>query len=780
MPLSASSMESLKESSTRPRGIIARLFGTDFKRHASTRASNQTSNGRLAPSPKRAMGILNVKETVDVPGSVRLVATKSNHSPAFRGADARTSPHSSAPQASFPLDLPASSAVPDTVEGMKKTSDGSIILEPQPEESVNDPLNWPAWRRDVALLSLGFYCIICGGITPLLSAGFPNLTQEHSISLEAFSLTTGLYMMGLAIGSVLASPTAILFGKRPVYLASAAIFIGTCLWAALSSSFASLMAARVFQGMAVSPIECLPPSTIVDMFFLHERAYRIGIYNMLLLGGLNLLPLLSSVVIDVYGWRWVFWIVAMLVFLAFVLLFFFVPESYWERKSTRELSMAPFFLRPLPSCFFAPRVAMTSTARRGCDVGPIPPLSGRLASVATIDQDEGGDHDIHARCHSVTSPPARPLSADRATIAGIQAMGEPWTGPPATGSEAPEEDLQDSRVWPTSSNPGINIRVLELLSRSAPDVPPTPRLHSFSSPYYQTILERNSDADYFTVEPTRDSGKLLSFLHNEPASTNSYTQALRQRPAQTLVQRLKPYHGRLRNDKWLKAMIRPVILLAYPAVLWSSAVYASSVGWLIVISETMTVLYRDPAMYDLTGLQTGLVYFLPLLGGILGTGAAGKLSDWTVRVMSRRNGGLYEPEFRLVMVIPVLVTKTLGLAGFGWSSQELESWIVPSIFFGILSFGCALGATTAMTFCLDSYHQYAAEALVALNLSKNMLHGLIFGLLVSRWLAADGSKTVYMWLSIIQLIVLLTAVPLYMYGKRARMWTVRRNLMGKL
>src|ERR1700753_1292806 len=38
----------------------------------------------------------------------------------------------------------------------KKTSDGKIVLEPQPDDSPNDPLNWPAWRRDAALLSLGF------------------------------------------------------------------------------------------------------------------------------------------------------------------------------------------------------------------------------------------------------------------------------------------------------------------------------------------------------------------------------------------------------------------------------------------------------------------------------------------------------------------------------------------------------------------------------------------------------------------------------------------------
>lgn len=50
-----------------------------------------------------------------------------------------------------------------------------------------------------------------------------------------------------------------------------------------------------------------------------------------------------------------------------------------------------------------------------------------------------------------------------------------------------------------------------------------------------------------------------------------------------------------------------------------------------------------------------------------------------------------------------------------------DAWIVPTVFFGVISFGCALGASTAVTFCVDSYRQYAGEGLVTLNFSKSEL-----------------------------------------------------------
>jgi hypothetical protein len=283
----------------------------------------------------------------------------------------------------------------------------------------------------------------------------------------------------------------------------------------------------------------------------------------------------------------------------------------------------------------------------------------------------------------------------------------------------------------------------------------------------------------FKSGPNLESEKMDASRLREPPKVQAYTHNLRQQPPKTFTQQLRPWHGRLNHDSWLKVMVRPFILFAYPAVLWSSAVYACSVGWLIVISESIAMIYRDRESYDFDALQTGLVYVSPFVGGILGTGVAGKISDIIVKAMARRNGGLYEPEFRLVMAVPILISTCIGLMGFGWSAEEKDHWIIPTVFFGIVSFGCSLGSTTAITFCVDSYRQYAGEALVTLNFSKNVLHGLVFSLFVTHWLHADGPKMVYIWIGIIQLLLMLGTIPMYIYGKRARMWTVRANLMER-
>lgn len=248
--------------------------------------------------------------------------------------------------------------------------------------------------------------------------------------------------------------------------------------------------------------------------------------------------------------------------------------------------------------------------------------------------------------------------------------------------------------------------------------------------------------------------------------------------AATFTAGLKVWNGVLRSEAWWKVFMRPIILFAYPAVLWSTVVYSLSVGWLIVLSETVAHVYQhDP--YHFNSLQTGLVYLSPFVGGVIGTAVAGKASDVIVRFMARRNGGIFEPEFRLVMALPVAISTALGLMGFGWSVEEKNNFWVPTIFFGIISFGCTLGSTTAITFAVDSYRQFAGEALVTLNFSKNVFHGMVFSLFFNSWLERDGSKTVFIALGVIQLGCLAFTVPLYVYGKRLRMWTVRKGMMER-
>ncbi|GAD92328.1 MFS transporter, putative [Paecilomyces variotii No. 5] len=688
---------------------------------------------------KWTLGILNDKETDEVPGTVLLLSSNRNEPLGLRNQPARTS------ASSIPDPLPpsrSSSRAGASTSNVKKTSDGNIVLDPQPEDSLNDPLNWPQWRRDAALISLGLYCMMGGGMTPILAAGFNEVAATYSVTTQQVAFTTGLYMLGLGLGSVIMSPTAILYGKRPVYLLGITLFIISAVWCALSPNYASLVVARVFQGIAVSPVECLPSATIAEIFFLHERAYRVGIYTLLLLGGKNLVPLVSAAIIQSLGWRWVFWIVAIIVGFFLILLFLFVPETFWDRRPRpRKRTKRPHMYRSVSD--------LVSHGFRGRH-----PREKPAIGAATEDGDAAAAPRVRKNVGFAEGEKSEKEEVDDNIIPSIN----------TPAGENAGDDAIEGEVEKSANSSGF----LQV---------PTPSAH----PTIQDGSSIDAPSEAGDIEAARARPILSRDASRESTPSNTtflYTHRLREQPALPFLQTLKPWNGRLVRDRWWRVAVRPFVLFAYPAVLWSTLVYSLSIGWLIVLSESVAHIYQGKEHYNFSPLGTGLVYLSPFIGGVIGTAVAGRVSDVIVRYMTRRNGGIYEPEFRLVMAIPVALTTAAGLMGFGWSAQERDAWIVPTIFFGLISFGCSLGSTTSITFCLDSYRQYAGEALVTLNF--NIFHGLVFSLFFVNWLEGDGPRTVFLAIGGIQVACLLTAIPMYIFGKRARMWTVRKKLMESL
>ncbi|KAH4435595.1 hypothetical protein HBH86_132990 [Parastagonospora nodorum] len=697
------------------------------------------------------LGILSDPQTDEVPGSVILLSKTHNRNEplGLQHARARTSA-SSLPSAYGPGSRSASRSSRRPPE-KKRTKDGRFILEPQPEDSANDPLNWRQLRRDLALLSLGFYCMVGGGMTPILAAGFNDVARTYHVTIPQVALTTGLYMLGLGLGSIVASPTTILWGKRPVYLGAIVLFCLSSIWCALSPNYASLVVARIVQGFAVSPVECLPSATIAEIFFLHERAYRLGVYTLLLLGGKNLIPLVSAAIVQSLGWRWVFWIVAIVVGLCFFLIFFFVPETFWDR---------------------APRPARRHTTSRSSSKHRshlhLPSRHAKKDAPATALQPPS----------NATAP------ADQAQLSPSEHPAKPhkhahvgFADDVPSGAQVSEVDFAPAAQGDRQEHEhGIFAPTSPMSTHSTPSATPHeyfPKMQDSQA----SDPEKQDDRAGRTPSAFGDSLPSDSDHVSEQFSIH-YTDYYRDAPPKSYRHSLRPWNGRLVKDKWFRVMIRPFILFAYPAVLWSSLVYALAIGWLIVLSESVAHIYEDTS-YNFTPLQVGLVYISPFIGGVLGTAVAGKVSDLVVRYLARKNDGVYEPEFRLLMALPITLATVIGLMGFGWSAEERDNWIVPTVFFGVISFGCSLASTTAVTFVVDSYRVYAGEALVTLNVSKNILHGFIFSLFFPHWLESSGSKNTFLAIGGIQLGCMLFSIPMYIYGKRARMWTVRKNLMEK-
>ncbi|BGP29179.1 hypothetical protein JCM10296v2_000917 [Rhodotorula toruloides] len=222
----------------------------------------------------------------------------------------------------------------NVVEALKKGTGRSshVVLVPQPSDDPNDPLNWPAWLREANFWVLTFVAGIVGVVGPALAPGYALLAEQWNITVNAVAATNGGLVIALGCIMIIIPPFAAKIGRRPVYLAGRLCLFLCSIWSAVSKNLTSFKWYRVFQGFGMAAFEALVFSTIADTYFVHQRGVRSAIWGFAILAGINLT--VSYVISNPsLGYRWAFWLLAIVLGIGFLGIVFFCPETAYDRDA---------------------------------------------------------------------------------------------------------------------------------------------------------------------------------------------------------------------------------------------------------------------------------------------------------------------------------------------------------------------------------------------------------------------------------------------------------------
>ncbi|KAG9190989.1 hypothetical protein G6011_09077 [Alternaria panax] len=238
------------------------------------------------------------------------------------------------------------------------------------------------------------------------------------------------------------------------------------------------------------------------------------------------------------------------------------------------------------------------------------------------------------------------------------------------------------------------------------------------------------------------------------------------------------FRGRLSPESFWKNAWKPVPLIAFPAVLFSTIVYGSYFTWLLTISVLSVNIFSAPP-YSLNPAQVGLTN-LPLLGvALIGSPFSGWIADALAKFMARRNNGIFEPEFRLTLMIPATIFATIGFLGFGISVSAGYPIVWPLIFMSIHSLSVPFASTASLTYVIDCHPKDANQAFVTINFTK-----AVFTFIATTYangiMANIGPRAVFDGITIINLGICALTIPAYVLGKRFRSLVARSSFGKKL
>lgn len=268
------------------------------------------------------------------------------------------------------------------------------------------------------------------------------------------------------------------------------------------------------------------------------------------------------------------------------------------------------------------------------------------------------------------------------------------------------------------------------------------------------------------------------------------------------------FSGRKTSENFFHVLLRPFPLFLHPSFLWACLTQGMLIGWTVLIGIVLAAIMLGAPLW-FNEVETGYMYTGAFVGALIGFAISGLMGDAFMIRLTKLNNGIYEPEFRMLLVIPMMIIGCAGIFGFGITGNDTwkYGWFWPDFFFGAEVAGMVLGAVSSALYIVDAHRELAIEGFTCLLVFKNIFS---FGLTFSGydWLRDAGISPVFRDVGIVQVVICLLTVPMCksffsflfsplfslvinnanetvflsidIFGKRWRSYAARKDFLGKL
>jgi multidrug resistance protein len=163
----------------------------------------------------------------------------------------------------------------------------------------------------------------------MFAPGIPGILQEfHETSATTATFLVSIYILGFAFGPLVIAPLSEIHGRWPLYFWGNVLFTIFTVATALSTSIGMMLAFRFLMGLAGSVPITIGSGSIADLMPVEQRGRAMAAWALGPLLGPCIGPIAGGYLIRAAGWRWVYWLIAILAGLFIPMCWFLLRETY--------------------------------------------------------------------------------------------------------------------------------------------------------------------------------------------------------------------------------------------------------------------------------------------------------------------------------------------------------------------------------------------------------------------------------------------------------------------
>ncbi|MDB5942517.1 MAG: drug resistance transporter, EmrB/QacA subfamily [Ramlibacter sp.] len=161
----------------------------------------------------------------------------------------------------------------------------------------------------------------------VVNVAIPGISHHFGIGQERAQWVSSGFMVAMT-ASMLTTPWLLArFGYRTVYGATMVLLMAGGIVGGLADNYSLVLAARVAEGLAAGIVQPIPAIVILRGFAPQEQGRASGIFGMGAVLAPALGPSIGGVLVDLFGWRSIFFMVVPFCLLSLALAWKFVPDS---------------------------------------------------------------------------------------------------------------------------------------------------------------------------------------------------------------------------------------------------------------------------------------------------------------------------------------------------------------------------------------------------------------------------------------------------------------------
>ncbi|RZI98157.1 MAG: MFS transporter, partial [Haliea sp.] len=161
----------------------------------------------------------------------------------------------------------------------------------------------------------------------IVNVAIPDMSHYFALGQERAQWVTSGFMVATTV-SMLTTPWLLMrYGYRRVYVGTMLLLMAGGIAGGLASQYWLVLVARVAEGLAAGVVQPIPAIIILRAFQPHEQGRASGLFGMGVVLAPAIGPSIGGILVDLFGWRSIFFMVVPFCLASLYMAFRFVPDS---------------------------------------------------------------------------------------------------------------------------------------------------------------------------------------------------------------------------------------------------------------------------------------------------------------------------------------------------------------------------------------------------------------------------------------------------------------------